>query len=110
MQKNEEYIVKIIDNGMKGEGIAKIEDKTIFIPNAIKDEVIKIKILKVNKDICFGKIIEIIQKSKYRKNPECVYYNKCGGCNFRHVEYDKSIEMKKESVQRTLEKALRKEN
>ena len=110
MQKNEEYIVKIIDNGMRGEGIAKIEDKTIFIPNAIKDEVIKIKILKVNKDICFGKIIEIIQKSKYRKNPECVYYNKCGGCNFRHVEYDKSIEMKKESVQRTLEKALRKEN
>ena len=38
VQKNKEYIVKIVDNGFEGEGIAKIEGYTIFIPNAIKGE------------------------------------------------------------------------
>ena len=42
VQKNKEYIVNIIDNGFEGEGIAKIEDYTIFIPGAIKGEKIKI--------------------------------------------------------------------
>ena len=31
MKKNEEYIVDIIDNGYEGEGIAKIDNFTIFI-------------------------------------------------------------------------------
>ena len=47
VQKNKEYIVNIIDNGFEGEGIAKIEDYTIFIPGAIKGEKVKILILKV---------------------------------------------------------------
>ena len=109
MQKNEEYIVKIIDNGIKGEGIAKIDGKVIFIPNAIKDEIVKIKILKVNKDICFGKIVEIIEDSKYRKEPDCLYYNKCGGCNFRHIEYNESLNIKKEAVQTTIKKSMGRE-
>ena len=41
VEKNKEYIVDIIDNGYEGEGIAKIEGFTIFIPNAIKGEKIK---------------------------------------------------------------------
>ena len=109
MQKNEEYIVKIIDNGIKGEGISKVDGKVIFIPNAIKDEIVKIKILKVNKDICFGKIIEIIETSQYRKEPDCIYYSKCGGCNFRHIDYSKSLNIKKEAVQITIRKTIGRE-
>ena len=36
VEKNKEYIVDIIDNGFEGEGIAKIDGFTIFIPNTIK--------------------------------------------------------------------------
>ena len=38
IQKNQEYVVDIIDNGFDGEGIAKIDNFTIFIPGAIKGE------------------------------------------------------------------------
>ena len=47
IEKNKEYIVDIIDNGFEGEGIAKIDGFTIFIPNAIKGEKVKILIIKV---------------------------------------------------------------
>ena len=36
IQKNQEYIVEIVDNGYEGEGIAKIDNFTIFVPGAIK--------------------------------------------------------------------------
>ena len=46
IKKNDEYIVDVIDNGFEGEGIAKINNFTIFIPGAIKGEKIKILIVK----------------------------------------------------------------
>ena len=109
MQKNEEYIVKIIDNGINGEGIAKIDNNVIFIPNAMKNETVKIKILKADKKISFGKIVEIIEKSEYRVTSDCTYYDKCGGCNFRHIDYEESLKVKKNSVQTTMKKFLGKE-
>ena len=44
VEKNKEYVVEIIDNGFEGEGIAKIDGYTIFVPNAIKGENVKILI------------------------------------------------------------------
>ena len=35
VKKNQEYIIDVIDNGFEGEGIAKIDGFTIFIPNGI---------------------------------------------------------------------------
>ena len=63
VEKNKEYIVEIIDNGFEGEGIAKIEGYTIFVPGAIKKEKCKILIVKVTSSHAFGKIIEIIEKA-----------------------------------------------
>ena len=57
VEKNKEYVVDIMDNGFSGEGIAKINNYTIFIPNAIKGEKIKILIVKVLKAHAFGKIL-----------------------------------------------------
>ena len=52
VEKNKEYEVKIIDNGFDGEGIARIDDFTVFVKGAIKGELCKILIVKVNKNIC----------------------------------------------------------
>ena len=79
MQKNEEYIVDIIDNGYEGEGIAKINDFTIFIPGAIKGERVKIIIVKVLTSYAYGKILEIISVSENRNNNiDCSTYKRCG--------------------------------
>jgi 23S rRNA (uracil1939-C5)-methyltransferase len=106
MKKNEIIEVDIIDNGFKGEGIAKYEDYTIFIPGLIKGEVAKVKILKVQKDIAYAKIEEIITKSKYRVEPDCPTYEKCGGCDLRHMSYLQTIRLKKEALLKTLRKEL----
>ena len=45
VRKNNEYILNIVDNGYDGEGIAKIEDFTIFIKGAIKGEICRILVI-----------------------------------------------------------------
>lgn len=107
VEKNKEYIVDIIDNGFEGEGIAKIDDFTIFIANAIKGEKVKIVIVKVLNSYAFGKILEIIERSKNRKEEDCKTYKRCGGCVLRHVDYKETIKMKQNSVQSLLNKTLK---
>ncbi len=107
IEKNREYIVDILDNGFEGEGIAKIDDFTIFIPNAIKGEKIKILIVKVLSSYAFGKIIEIIVPSEYRVKNDCDTYKRCGGCNLRHIQYKQTLIMKQATVQNLVNKNLK---
>ena len=107
IQKNQEYIVEIIDNGYEGEGIAKIDNFTIFIPGAIKGEKIKILIVKVLSSHAFGKILEIIKKSEKRKEVDCLTYKRCGGCNLRHIEYEETLKIKQDVVQNLVNKILK---
>lgn len=104
IKKNQIYEVDILDNGFKGEGIAKIDNFTIFVPNAIKGERVKIKILKVLTSHAFARIEEILQSSENRKEDDCEIYFKCGGCAMRHMDYKTTLDIKKESVISTLKK------
>ena len=107
LQKNQEYIVDIIDNGFEGEGIAKIDGFTIFIPGAIKGEKVRILIVKVLSSHAFGKLLEILDASKYRQEADCSTYKRCGGCNLRHIKYEETLKMKQNAVQNLVNKTLK---
>lgn len=106
VQKNKEYIVDIIDYGCDGEGIAKIDNFTIFIPGAMKDEKVKILVIKVNASHAFGKVLEIIKSSDARQNADCDTYKRCGGCNLRHIKYEETLALKRNMVQNLINKTL----
>lgn len=110
IKKNDELIVNIIDNGMDGEGIAKINNFVIFIPGAIKGEKVKIIIVKVLNNFAYGKIIEIIEKSKYRVEEDCSTYKRCGGCNLRHINYEETLNIKAENVKNLVDKTFGKDS
>ena len=110
IEKNKQYIVNIIDNGMEGEGIAKIDDFVIFIPGAIKQEKVRILIVKVLKNHAYGKILEILEKSEYREEEDCSTYKRCGGCNLRHIQYEETLNIKQRNVQNLINKTFNNKN
>lgn len=107
IEKNKEYIVDIIDSGYSGEGIAKIDNFTIFIPGAITGEKVRILIVKVLTSHAYGKILEILEKSKYRVVSDCSTYKRCGGCDLRHIEYKETLKIKQKIVQNLVNKELK---
>ena len=105
VKKNKEYVLNIEDNGFNGEGIGKIDNFTIFVPKAIKGEVVKVLIIKVTSSYAIGKIIEFIKKSKYRvQDLDCATYKRCGGCNLRHMDYNYTLDLKRDIVINCLNK------
>ncbi len=104
IKKNEIYTVTAVDDGFGGEGIAKIDNFTVFVPYLIKGETAEIKILKVLSTHAFGKIEKLITKSADRAEPKCPAFYKCGGCNFLHLSYEKQLEIKKKQVVECMKK------
>lgn len=106
--KNEKYVVDIIDNGFEGEGIAKIDGLTVFVPGSIKGEKCEILIVKVLASHAYGKIVNIIEKSENRKESDCATYKRCGGCSLRHMTYESTLKLKRQVVQNLVNKGLTK--
>ncbi len=104
LNKNEQYILEISGMGAEGEGVGRIEGFAVFVPFALLGEKILVKIVKVQKNYAFGKIVEIITPSPSRISPSCKHFYKCGGCSFQHCDYNFELEYKKNKVSEALKR------
>ena len=82
----------------QGRGISKINGKVIFIPNAYIGETVEVEITKDIKKYMEGKVIKYIKTSSDRIKYNCPYYHECGGCDIAHINYEKQLEFKKNTV------------
>ena len=104
IEKNQDYIVDIVDMTHEGAGVARIDGFAVFVEGAIVGEKIRIKIVKVLKNFAYGKIEKIIEQSPNRKPATCESYKKCGGCKLQHMSYDATLEFKKNVVRNNLKR------
>lgn len=98
INKNDVIQGNVVDLTHEGHGVVKLDRYPIFIPNALIDEEIEFKIIKVKKNFAIGKLLEVKKASTQRVEPPCKYYWKCGGCQLQHMTYEAQLAMKKEQV------------
>lgn len=96
--KNDIIEGKIENQGNSGEGVLRIDNFPVFVEYALPDEVIRAKVLKVNKTHAFGKITEIIEESPCRVEAICPYFYRCGGCTLMHENYEAQLKFKTQRV------------
>lgn len=87
----EVLIEKIVPNGF---GLAFAENLTVFVPLSAKGERLRVKIYQIKGKTAFAEIVEIVKPSPERREPPCVYFGKCGGCNFQQMPYNAQLEAK----------------
>ena len=97
MKVNEIYEGKIIDDNLNGNGILKINNFPIFIPFTLKDDYVKVKIVKLNKKYAFG---EVLENNNTLKKLSCPHFYKCGGCNLFHISYERENFLKENYIKR----------
>lgn len=102
IEKNEYYSVEFVDMTHDGMGVCKVDGFPVFVANALKGEKADIKIVKVNSSFGFGRLIEITEKSPFRKEPICDHFSECGGCNLMHMNYQMQLDFKKYRTKETL--------
>ena len=106
MKKNEEYVVTCIDETNQAAGIVKIDDMVVFVSGLLKGERAKIRILKVQKSYAFGKIMQLLETSQDRIEPACKVFNKCGGCQYQHIDYKAQLKRKRDHLENRVLKRL----
>lgn len=87
-----------------GNGIGNINGKIIFVKGALTGETVDVTIIKDKKSFMEGNINTIIYKSSKRVEPFCKYFGVCGGCSLCHLNYENTLEYKKERVKNILSK------
>ena len=92
--------VNIISNTNLGDGVGRIENKPIYIKNAVSKDKLEVRITRVNKKYLQGEIVKIVKESEDRVKPLCPYFPKCGGCTFWNVNITKENEIKENYIKR----------
>lgn len=100
MKVKEVFEVNIIDDNHLGNGVAKKDNITIFIPKTVKGDIVKIRIDKITKNIAHASVIEYIKKCSDHVKERCPYYDKCGGCDLLHISYEREKKLKEEYIKK----------
>ncbi len=96
--------VKIDDLDYLGLGLAHLDNKVVFVDNALPSENIECEIIKEKNNLIWAKNLKILNSSKFRVSPLCPYFNICGGCDLQHLEYNKTLEFKKNQIKLAFKK------
>lgn len=102
LEKNRIYRAHIDGYSSEGLGIARIDGQVVFVHGAVRGETCDVLVMKVLKNAAFGKIAALVEPSPARRQPDCPYYGRCGGCDFRHMSYDEELWAKRARVQDAL--------
>ncbi|MPW26349.1 23S rRNA (uracil(1939)-C(5))-methyltransferase RlmD [Alkalibaculum sp. M08DMB] len=103
-KKGEIVTLNIEDISSKGEGIGKYNGYTIFVEGVLPDEKIRAKITKVKSNYAIGSLDKIIEQSKNRRTPPCVFFEDCGGCQIQNLEYKEQLKIKRKIIVDALER------
>lgn len=98
LRKNEIYETEITGMTTEGSGVCRIDGMAVFVPMTVIGDKLKVKIVKVLKNYAFGIIHELLILGKGRIESDCPVFRQCGGCVFRHVNYQTELQYKEQFV------------
>lgn len=107
VKKNQELEVTVVDLSYLGMGVAKVDGYPIFVENALPQEKILVRIVKVGKKFGFGKMLSIIQKSPHRQEVENEDLLRTGIAPLSHLKYEQQLIFKQEQVRNVLKKTAK---
>ncbi len=90
-----------------GVGLAHAEGLTLFVSLAAPGDVLRVTIDRVQGNVGFASVVEIIKPSAVRVEPPCPYFGRCGGCDFQQLTYEAQINAKVEIVRDCLHRIAR---
>ena len=111
MQKNDILRVRIEEINNLGFGVAHAEEKNgargkvIFVRDAVTDDLLDARIIKVNKSYLIAKIERMIEPSLLRATEGVCTAAGCGGCVYQHIKYEHEAALKRDYVQNAFRKA-----
>ena len=78
--------------------MGRVDGFALFVPGALTGERVRVHVIKVTASYAVGKLLEVLEPSLHRMEPQCPVYAKCGGCAFGHATYEEELRIKEQQV------------
>jgi 23S rRNA (uracil1939-C5)-methyltransferase len=98
-EKNSVFKIKITDLNPDGNGVGRTDTgRVVFVPLTAPGDYCEVKVIKTYPGYLVARLEKITEPSPDRIEPLCPVYNKCGGCSYGHINYEKEKQIKEDMV------------
>ena len=94
--------IQIEDLSHDGRGVGRLRGKACFVAGALPGELVRWRRLRQRGSYDEGELIEVVEASPDRINPECQHYSGCGGCQLLHLTSEAQLRWKQAQLQSSL--------
>lgn len=96
--------VTITDLSDRGDGVGRCGSRVVFVPDTVTGDRALVRLMHVKPNFAHAKLHELLEASPHRIRPGCIVADKCGGCQWQHVDYEYQREAKRNQVAQALER------
>jgi 23S rRNA (uracil1939-C5)-methyltransferase len=103
-KQGQQIEVPITDLAEGGNGVGRYGDHVVFVPDTVPGDRASVRLVRVKSKYAEGKLLELLEASSSRVRPACIVADKCGGCQWQQIEYDRQLAAKRQLVLSALER------
>lgn len=85
-----------------GDGVAHLEGRVVFIPDALPGDVVRVQIAQDKGTYLRGALIEVVEPSPDRVESFCASATHCGGCQWQDLAYPAQLRWKRSIVEESI--------
>jgi 23S rRNA (uracil1939-C5)-methyltransferase len=88
--------IEITDLNSDGDGVGRIDDcaersalradRVVFVPDTVTGDRALVRLVHIKRQYILGKLHQLLQPSPHRLRPRCIVADKCGGCQWQHID------------------------
>ncbi|MBE9126379.1 23S rRNA (uracil(1939)-C(5))-methyltransferase RlmD [Coleofasciculus sp. LEGE 07092] len=78
----------IEDLNDNGDGVGRVGGRVVFVSDTVAGDRAFVRLVRVKPNYAMGKLHQLIEPSPDRIRPSCIVADKCGGCQWQHIDTD----------------------
>ncbi len=95
-------VEKIVAGGL---GLGRLADgKVVMVPYVLPGEEVLVEVYKHHKSFVEANLLQVLQPSPRRVDPRCPHFERCGGCDFQHIEGHYQLAVKQRIIDELLQR------
>ncbi len=96
--------LEITDLTDTGDGVGRYDELVIFVSDTVPGDRVLVRLVQVKSGYATGKLDTLLEASEHRIRANCIVADKCGGCQWQHVDYQYQLAAKQNQIVQALER------
>lgn len=87
-----------------GDGLSRTDGEVVFTPFVLPGETVEAERTGSRKQAQRARVTKVVEASPERVAAQCPYFERCGGCQYQHIDYAAQLRFKRAILAETLQR------